>query len=72
FLQGEGGIERLVWISAEVKDELKPRLVPILAQRGLTDLFDKIADETNANTIEELIVFLKKAGHPALTMKPLV
>ncbi|MCX6696298.1 MAG: acetyl-CoA decarbonylase/synthase complex subunit alpha/beta, partial [Methanoregula sp.] len=46
FLQGEGGIERLVWISAEVKDELKPRLVPILAQRGLTDLFDKIADET--------------------------
>ena len=72
FLQGEGGIERLVWISAEVKDELKPRLVPILAQRGLTDLFDKIADETNANTIEELTEFLKKAGHPALTMKPLV
>ncbi len=72
FLQGEGGIERLVWLPAQVKDELKPRLLPLLAQRGLSDLFDKIADETNATTIEELTVFLEKVGHPALTMKPLV
>jgi len=72
FLQGDGGIERLVWLPSQVKDELKPRLVPILAQKGLTDLFDKIADETNATTIEELTVFLQKVNHPALAMKPLV
>jgi CO dehydrogenase/acetyl-CoA synthase beta subunit len=72
FLQGDGGIERLVWLPLQVKDELKPRLVPILQKRGLPDLFDKIADETNATTIEELTVFLQKVNHPALAMKPLV
>ena len=72
FLQGDGGIERLVWLPLQVKNELKPRLVPILQKRGLPDLFDKIADETNATTIEELTVFLQKVNHPALAMKPLV
>jgi len=72
FLQGDGGIERLVWLPSQVKDELKPRLVPILQKRGLPDLFDKIADETTATTLEELTVFLKKVNHPALAMKPLV
>jgi acetyl-CoA decarbonylase/synthase complex subunit beta/acetyl-CoA synthase len=72
FLQGDGGIERLVWLPAQVKDELKPRLIPVLKERGHADLFDKIADETNATTIEELTVFLQKVDHPALAMKPLV
>jgi CO dehydrogenase/acetyl-CoA synthase beta subunit len=72
FLQGEGGIERLVWMPSQLKDELKQRLVQKLARIGRDDLFDKIADETKATTIEELMVFLKKAGHPALHMKPLV
>jgi CO dehydrogenase/acetyl-CoA synthase beta subunit len=72
FLQGEGGIERLVWMPSQLKDELKNRLVQKLAERGLGDFFDKIADETKATTIEELTVFLAKAGHPALAMKPLV
>ncbi len=72
FLQGDGGIERLVWLPAQVKDELKPRLIPLLKERGHADLFDKIADETNATTIEELTVFLEKVNHPALAMKPLV
>ena len=72
FLQGDGGIERLVWLPAQVKDEIKPRLLPVLKERGLGGLFDKIADETNATTIEELTVFLQKVNHPALAMKPLV
>ncbi len=72
FLQGEGGIERLVWMPSPLKDELKNRLVQKLADKGLKDFFDKIADETKATTIEELIVYLEKVGHPALAMKPLV
>lgn len=72
FLQGEGGIERLVWMPSPLKEELKNRLVQKLAEKGLGDFFDKIADETKATTIEELTVFLQKAGHPALNMKPLV
>jgi CO dehydrogenase/CO-methylating acetyl-CoA synthase complex beta subunit len=72
FLQGEGGIERLVWLPSPLKEELKPRLVRLLEARGLPELFDKIADDTQATTIEELTVFLERVGHPALTMKPLV
>jgi acetyl-CoA decarbonylase/synthase complex subunit beta/acetyl-CoA synthase len=72
FLQGEGGIERLVWLPSQLKDELKNRLVQKLSGKGLADFFDKIADETIATTIEELMVFLEKVGHPALAMKPLV
>jgi len=72
FLQGEGGIERLVWMPSQLKDELKPRLVPLLAAKGHPDFFDKISDETTAETIEDLTDFLTRVGHPALTMKPLM
>ncbi|MDO8871359.1 MAG: acetyl-CoA decarbonylase/synthase complex subunit alpha/beta [Methanoregula sp.] len=72
FLQGEGGIERLVWMPAQLKEELKPRLVKKLAEQGRTDLFDKIADETKAATLKDLMVYLDDVKHPALTMKPLV
>ncbi|MFZ0005392.1 MAG: acetyl-CoA decarbonylase/synthase complex subunit alpha/beta [Methanoregula sp.] len=72
FLQGEGGIERLVWMPSQLKDELKPRLGPLLTAKGHPDLFDKIADETIAETIEDLTDFLNRVCHPALAMKPLM
>jgi acetyl-CoA decarbonylase/synthase complex subunit beta len=72
FLQGEGGIQRLVWLPSQLKEELKPRLVAKLNEQGLSDFFNKIADETTATTIEELMVFLERVKHPALAMKPLV
>lgn len=72
FLQGEGGIERLVWMPSQLKEELKERLESVLAKKGITGFFDKIADENTAATIEDLAVFLEKAAHPALGMKPLM
>jgi acetyl-CoA decarbonylase/synthase complex subunit beta/acetyl-CoA synthase len=72
FLQGEGGIERLVWIPSPLKEELKARLVKKLTDQGQPDFFDKIADENNATTIEELMVYLDTVKHPALAMKPLI
>jgi acetyl-CoA decarbonylase/synthase complex subunit beta/acetyl-CoA synthase len=72
FLQGEGGIERLVWMPAQLKEELKPRLIKKLEEWGHPDLFDKIADESKATTIEELIAYLDRVHHPALSMKPLM
>jgi CO dehydrogenase/acetyl-CoA synthase beta subunit len=71
-LQGEGGIERLVWMPSALKEELKSRLVKKLADQGHPGLFDKIADENNATTIEELMVYLDSVDHPALAMKPLM
>ena len=72
FLQGDGGIERLVWIPLQLKEELKDRLQKKLIGQGRPDLFEKIADETKATTIEELTAFLERVRHPSLTMKPLV
>ena len=72
FLQGEGGIERLVWLPSQLKEELRIRLVKKLADQDKADLFEKIADETRATTIEDLIEYLDRVKHPALTMKPLV
>jgi acetyl-CoA decarbonylase/synthase complex subunit beta/acetyl-CoA synthase len=72
FLQGEGGIERLVWMPAQLKEELAERLKKKLEAKGLVTLFARIADESNATTIEELSVFLDSVKHPALTMSPLL
>jgi acetyl-CoA decarbonylase/synthase complex subunit beta/acetyl-CoA synthase len=72
FLQGEGGVERLVWMPLQLKDELKIRLQKKLSEQGHADFFEKIADETKATTIEELMIYLTSVDHPALTMKPLV
>jgi CO dehydrogenase/acetyl-CoA synthase beta subunit len=72
FLQGEGGISRLVWIPSQLKDELKVRLVKKLSEQGNAGFFEKIADETTATTLEELGAFLDRVQHPALAMKPLV
>ncbi|MFA5293921.1 MAG: acetyl-CoA decarbonylase/synthase complex subunit alpha/beta [Methanoregulaceae archaeon] len=71
FLQAEGGIERLVWMPAILKEELKERLLAVLKAKQRASLFDKIGDETTAETIEDLAAFLAAADHPALAMKPL-
>ena len=34
-------------------------------------MLDKIADETVATSVEDLLPFLEEKGHPALTMDPL-
>ena len=68
FLQAEGGIDRLVWMPSVLKEELASRLKEKLAASGKGDLFEKIADERNAVTIEALIEFLASVDHPALTM----
>jgi len=57
---------------SQLKEELKPHLVKKLAYWNKSDLFEKIADETIATSIEDLIIFLDRVKHPALTMKSLV
>ena len=55
-----------------LKEELKIRLTKKLTEKNKPDFFEKIADETLATTIEDLIDYLDRVKHPALTMKPLV
>ena len=72
FILAEGGLKRLVWMPKEMKDQLGDRLRLRCKEMGIPGLGDKIADETVATTGEQVVEFMQKAGHPALTMDPLM
>ena len=72
FLAAENGITRVVWMPSSLKEELGDRLRAKLAGQGMVDLFEKIADEVSASTIEDLIVLLERVDHPALGMRSLI
>jgi acetyl-CoA synthase len=72
FLAADGGLPRLVWMPKELKEFLRDRLVARGTEIGIPNLVDMIADETVAETTEELVEFLMKVGHPALEMDALI
>lgn len=72
FIMSEGGIQRVVWMPKMLKEEIADRLKRRCEEIGMPDLPDKIADETIGITEEEILPFLEKVGHPALTMEPLI
>ena len=71
FILAEGGLKRLVWMPKELKDQLHDRLRERARQIGEPELIEKIADETVAETAEELLAYLERVGHPALAMDAL-
>jgi acetyl-CoA synthase len=71
FISGDGGMRRVVWISSFLKESMHEELQQVCEREGCSDLMDKIADETIATTVDELLPFLEEKGHPALTMDPL-
>ena len=71
FISADGGLKRLIWMPKELKELLGEKLIKRVREIGEPDLIDKIADETIATTSEELMVFLEKVKHPALTLPPL-
>ncbi|MDD5655378.1 MAG: CO dehydrogenase/CO-methylating acetyl-CoA synthase complex subunit beta, partial [Candidatus Omnitrophica bacterium] len=72
FIAAEGGLPRLVWMPKELKEILREKLEKRCKDIGQADLLEKIADETVATSSEELLEYLSKAKHPALTMEPLM
>lgn len=72
FIPADGGLKRLVWMPKELKEFYKERFAERAKEVGVPDLLDKIADETQATTAEELVAFLTKTGHPAPTMESLL
>jgi len=71
FISAEGGIERVVWMTKQLKEEVGERLKARLREMGKEDFFDKIATEEDAETPEQLVEFLTKVEHPALAMPSL-
>ena len=71
FISAEGGHKRIVWMPKQLKDEVGERLKAVLEKQSISDLFDKIATEENAEEPEKLVEYLTEMGHPALEMDPM-
>ncbi len=72
FISADGGIDRVVWMPKQLKEEISERLVKRLEEIGKADLLHKIATEEDAVTSEELVEFLQKVNHPAPKMEPMM
>jgi acetyl-CoA synthase len=68
FISAEGGLQRLVWMPQELKDEMRDRMETRLKEMNQLEFLDKIATENDATTVEELVEYLQKVDHPAQTM----
>ncbi len=68
FLSADGGIKRIVWMSTVLKETMREALQEVCEREGAPDLIDRMADETVATTVDELLPFLEEKEHPALTM----
>jgi acetyl-CoA decarbonylase/synthase complex subunit beta len=58
FLVADGGFNRVVWMTSELKERVKESIP--------RDLYDKIATEKDASSIRDLQVFLREAAHPVV------
>lgn len=72
FISADGGFHRLVWMPKMLKDDMHELLLERAKELGMPDFVDKIADETIATTVGELVDYLEKVKHPALTMPPIM
>jgi len=72
FLVPEGGLKRIVWMTKELKEFLGDKLKKRCEEIGEPDLVDKIADETITTDAAQLLEYLTKVNHPALSLPPLI
>ncbi len=73
FLAAEGGIERIVWMPKELKDDVAQRLNKTAFELyGIENFADMVADETVTCDAEELLTWLTEKGHPVLGLEPLM
>ena len=73
FISAEGGIERIVWMPKELKDDVAERLNKTAKELyGIDNFTDMVADETITTDGEELLNWLTEKGHPVLGLEPLM
>jgi acetyl-CoA synthase len=72
FISAEGGLKRIVWMPKMLKEDIRARFEKRAKEEGIPDLLERIADESAGSTTEEILPFLQKVGHPALTLPPLM
>lgn len=72
FIQGDGGLLRVVWMPRQLKEWLAEGIRRRAEEEGVPDFLDRIADEGVGTTAEEILPFLEEKQHPALTMDPII
>jgi acetyl-CoA synthase len=73
FISAEGGLERIVWMPKELKDDVAERVNKTAKELyGIDDFASMICDETIATESEGVLAFLAEKGHPALNMAPIM
>lgn len=73
FIYAEGGIERIVWMPRELKDDVAERLNKTAKELyGIDNFIDMVADETICTECDALLDFLTEKNHPVLSMEPLM
>jgi acetyl-CoA synthase len=71
FISADGGFKRVIWLSSVLKEAMADELKAVAIREGDPDLIDKIPDERNASTVEEVLAWLEEHNHPALVMDPI-
>ncbi|MDO4261647.1 MAG: acetyl-CoA decarbonylase/synthase complex subunit alpha/beta [Eubacteriales bacterium] len=73
FMKAEGGIERIVWMPKDLKEQVAERLNKTAQELyGIENFTDMVGDETIATDPETLLEFLTEKGHPALGLEPMM
>jgi acetyl-CoA synthase len=71
FISADGGFKRIVWMSSCLKEMMADEFKVVAAREGDPGLIEKIADERQVITVDELLTWLTEHEHPALTMEPM-
>lgn len=71
FISADGGFKRVIWMSSVLKESMADEFRAVCEREGDPDLLDKIADERNVNTVEDLLAWLEMHNHPAMAMDPM-
>ncbi len=59
-------------MSSFLKETMAEEFKAVAEREGIPDLVDRIADERNVTTVEELLPWLEEHDHPALKMDPIM
>jgi acetyl-CoA synthase len=71
FILAEGGFKRVVWMSNILKETMADELQAVVNRLGEPDLLERIADEREVTSVDDLVAWLEAHNHPALVMDPM-
>jgi acetyl-CoA synthase len=71
FISADGGFKRVIWMSSILKETMAEELKSVAIREDDPDLIDRIADERNVNSVDQLLAWLEEHNHPALAMDPM-